>query len=97
MFYNDSSSFGDASESDVDILEQADSYFAFMILMGYKEIMSFYRPALISGDFDGNQKTDICLGLSGYFKIYTLDAEGTKPDYVKNRGGGKVRGTVRMR
>ncbi|NLC31098.1 MAG: hypothetical protein GX765_03545, partial [Candidatus Moranbacteria bacterium] len=58
--------------------------------------------AVMGGDFNGNRKDDLCVGYigstwQGGFYIYEVDAEGTKPDYVKNRGGGKVRGTVRMR
>ena len=96
VFYNSPALFGDAIEADVDISTESGD-FEMMIFMGYGEILSYFNLALISGDFDGNRKIDICVGLSGGFKIYTLDAEGTKPDYVKNRGGGKVRGTVRMR
>ena len=57
---------------------------------------------IMGGDFNGNRKADLCSSYigntwQGGFYIYEVDAEGTKPDYVKNRGGGKVRGTVRMR
>ncbi|MEF3692151.1 MAG: FG-GAP-like repeat-containing protein [Candidatus Moraniibacteriota bacterium] len=54
------------------------------------------------GDFDSNNRVDFCVGYEGAdsrggFVFFINDAPGTKPDYVKSRGGAKVRGTVRVR
>ena len=58
--------------------------------------------ANIAGDFDGNNKTNLCVGYiganwQGGFYIYEVDAEGTKPDYVENNGSVKYNGSVLIR
>ena len=52
---------------------------------------NYLGSAMVSGDFDGNNKIDLGVGLTvnsyyGSFYIYTTDAPGTKPDYIESSG-----------
>ncbi|KKP82186.1 MAG: FG-GAP repeat protein, partial [Candidatus Moranbacteria bacterium GW2011_GWF1_35_5] len=83
IFYNDGSIPSLVSGADIKISNQASGF-------GY---------ALISGDFNADGKTD--LGVGGYdtdedlnFSIYTVDAPGTKPDYIQMNGSVQLNGSV---
>ncbi|MFA6183734.1 MAG: FG-GAP-like repeat-containing protein [Parcubacteria group bacterium] len=63
---------------------------------------TYFGCAMVSGDFDGNNRIDLSVGLKGVsnlggFYIYTVDAEGTKPNYVKIKESIRIKGGVRIK